>query len=142
MEKSNFSFKKIIASKFFSLFLILVLVAIGYSVSRISQKKKGFDNEISGLKQNVKKEIEKKEELERKLSDLENPETILKEARERFNLTKEGENVAIVINKPNFQNSPINSDVTSRADGSTAEEIIKETSNFKNWKNYFFPESR
>lgn len=108
-----------------------MLILLSFAVSKIVSKKKNFDREIADLKSQIQRESKKKEELEKTLGDLENPETILKEARERFNLTREGEKVAIILPRFNSESVSPESQIQTQK---------KEPSNFKNWWNYFFHE--
>ncbi|MBI2451418.1 MAG: septum formation initiator family protein [Parcubacteria group bacterium] len=130
-EKSNFSWRNFFSSKLFSIGLFFLLILLSFAVSKIVSKKKNFDREIADLKSQIQRESKKKEELEKTLGDLENPETILKEARERFNLTREGEKVAIILPRFNSESVSPESQIQTQK---------KEPSNFKNWWNYFFHE--
>lgn len=117
---------KLLYSKSFIIFLIIVLILVvialfreSYRYFRISQEIKGLENRI----EDFKKENEELTGMERYF---ESEEFLEKQARLKLNLTKPGEKVIIVKTPEDLQQNQ-------------QEQIIaKEISNIQKWWDYFF----
>jgi len=94
--------KDSVQSVFFSVFLtILIFVIISFllfSNWRINKKRSELSQKLEGLKKEVEALEAKKEELLTKISQVQSESYLEKEARERFNLKKPGEEVVTILN--------------------------------------------
>lgn len=78
----------------------LILAVIGFlavSSFRISQRRTMLNSQIDQLKEEIRKAEEKKQQLQAKLYQSSQEEYLEKEAREKLNLKKPGEEVVAVI---------------------------------------------
>lgn len=75
-------------------FLFLVLI---WGIIRTSRTVVVLRNEVEELEENIAESEEKRQSFEKRLDDLETPSGIEVEARGRFNLKKEGEEVVLFI---------------------------------------------
>src|SRR3989338_6457020 len=84
----------------FTLFLIaslLIFVWLGVAMRREFVRKQEMGVELSALKASIEKNQKENEELSKKIAYLKDEENIEREARERLNLKKPDERVAIIV---------------------------------------------
>ena len=83
----------------FVLNLLLLVIAIGalYHTYRIVSDAVSLRNETNTIAEKIDELTQKKEQLEAYLEELKTKEAIEREARERFNLKKPGEEVVVVL---------------------------------------------
>ena len=88
-------------SIFFIVFLSILFVAIiGFLIIsnlRVSKKRESFISQIESLKKEIQALEEKKEKLQAGIQESQSESFLEKEARERLNLKKPGEEVAAVL---------------------------------------------
>ena len=88
-------------SIFFIVFLSILFVAIiGFLIIsnlRVSKKRESFISQIEALKKEIQALEEKKEKLQAGIQESQSESFLEKEARERLNLKKPGEEVAAVL---------------------------------------------
>ena len=132
MEESKF--KKILGSR--SLLFILVLSAIWLTLISVKTlyRKYQLDNEISSLKKEIAKIDRKDQELTQLMSFFNNQDFLEKEAKEKLNLKREGENVAMVPEAA-FSQESITTPTSVLGQSETA--AVSEN-NFVEWWKYFF----
>lgn len=86
---------------FFSIFLgILILVAIGFLVFsnlQINKRRTELTLRLESLKKEIEILVEKNQELTAKISQVQKESYLEKEARERLNLKKPGEEMVVVL---------------------------------------------
>ena len=89
------------SSLFFSVILgILLFAVVGFLVAsnlKINQRRTELNSELKTLRAEYETLLEKKRQLETQISQAGNPDYLEREARERFNLRKPGEEVVAVI---------------------------------------------
>jgi len=125
-------FKEIFSSKFFIIFLFLVIVGLGFSLFKINYKKYQIKKEISFLEEeshNLKYENDNFANL---IEYFGSSDSIEKEARTKLNLKRPGENVVVVLPKEDD-----NSVEGVKSVGNVKEEQ-KQTINWERWRAYFF----
>jgi cell division protein FtsB len=93
---------------FFSIFLgCLILIVVGFLITsnlKINQKRAELNTQIEGLKKEIQALEEKKQELETGISQAKKEEYLEKEAREKLDLKKPGEEVIVVKTLPPAEN--------------------------------------
>jgi cell division protein FtsB len=90
-------FKRLIFSKPAIFFLSLIALFIIIQASKVSFRAYLAYKEREKIEAEYKKLQEKKTELEERISRLESPEGIKREAKERFNVRELGEEVVIIV---------------------------------------------
>jgi cell division protein FtsB len=132
MEESKF--KKILGSR--SLLFILVLAAIWLTLISVKTlyRKYQLDNEISSLKKEIAKIDRKDQELTQLMSFFNNQDFLEKEAKEKLNLKREGENV-VMVPEAAFSQESITTPTSVLGQSETA--AVSEN-NFVEWWKYFF----
>lgn len=88
--------------------LVILVFIVGYSAFNVIKQALGFRQEAKNAEEKVRELTAKKEELEAYLAELETPEAIEREAKERLNLKKIGEEVVVVVPKEEKGPSPSN----------------------------------
>lgn len=124
--------KKSFFSVLFAIVGIIVAGWISCFTFKENKRNKQIENEINILRQEAEKLRENNQEMKEKITYFETPEFQEKMAKEKLNLQKENENVAII--KP----SPVakNTQVTGESDVPRKE--IQEKPNYVKWWDYFF----
>jgi cell division protein FtsB len=123
---------------FFSiLFTIIGLVAAGwisYYAFKENRRSRQIENEIETLRQEAEKLRQNNQDISEKIGYFDTPEFQEKTAKEKLNLQKENENVAII--KP----SPALRDTSSGTGSDVSQKEISapEAPNYQKWWNYFF----
>lgn len=87
---------KILASNFFLFIMILVLIAAILGVVNLGYKKHLINEEIKSLEAQLLKIDKDNKNLNKEIERYKMPEFLEQEARRRFNLKKDGEDVIIV----------------------------------------------
>ena len=96
-QKENGSWQNVF---FFVILGLLILIFSGFlavSNYRISQKKSALNSRLDQLKSEIQEIEAKKQELQAKLNQSSQEDYLEKEAREKFNLQKPGEEVVVVL---------------------------------------------
>lgn len=84
-------------SRIINLALFGLLIFVGYHTFILGRQAFGLYHETRTTKEKIAELSQKKEELETYLRELEHRQAIEREAKERFNLKKPGEEVVVVI---------------------------------------------
>ena len=127
--------KKILCSKFCIFLLLLAFIWLGLSLSKIVYKRYQLNEEIENLKTEIEKMDKKEQELTKFISYLDSSTYLEREAREKLNLKKEGENV-LMVSESELENES-SSVVSQQASiGNNKSEIIE--SNLIKWWKFFF----
>jgi len=104
-RKKNKGSRQII---FFPILLgIVILVAVGfliYSNWQINKQRADLTARLENLKKEVVNLEKQKEELSNKVPQIQKEDYLEKEARERFNLKKPGEEMVVVLPPPSQEN--------------------------------------
>jgi len=125
--------KKIFTSKPFLFLLLLAVMWLALILVKTFYKKHQLDSEIANLKKEIDKIDKKDQELSDLLNYFDNQNFLEKEAKEKLNMKKEGENVVIVSEisgSPEPQTAPL------AAASAPAQE--QELGNLLKWWQYFF----
>lgn len=88
--------KKIFASRIFLFALLLVFVWFGIKAVKMISQKQELEREIDNLKGEIEKLDKSSREFSQLMEYLKDPNYLEKEAKEKLNLKKEGENVVLV----------------------------------------------
>lgn len=95
---------------FFSVFLVFLFVAVigllFVSNWRLSQKRTELNSRIEVLKQEIGVLEKQNQELKTKISESQKESFLEKEAREKFNLKKPGEEVVVVVPEESKKENP------------------------------------
>jgi len=127
--------KKILCSKFCIFLLLLAFIWLGLSLSKIVYKRYQLNEEIENLKTEIEKMDKKEQELTKFISYLDSSTYLEREAREKLNLKKEGENV-LMVSESELENES-SSVVSQQASiGNNKSEIIE--NNLIKWWKFFF----
>jgi len=127
--------KKILCSKFSIFLLLLAFIWLGLVLTKTVYKRYQLNQEIESLKAEIEKTDKKEQELTKLMSYLDSSNYLEKEAREKLNLKKEGENVLMV------SESELTSGLTSSASQQAAIDNAKNPAvdnNFVKWWKFFF----
>jgi len=117
--------KKLLYSKSFIIFLIIIFVLVIVALGRESYRYFKVNQEIRDLEKRIEALEISNEELSRMQEYFQSEEFLEKEARLKLNLTKPGESL-IIVKK------------TEEAEGEQEIAIAKEISNIQKWWKYFF----
>jgi len=115
---------------------IILLCLISFSTYKEISKKKKIQNEITKLQEEAKKINKENLDIQEKISYLESRDFQEKEARDKLNLQKPGENIVII--KPTILE---NNAEEKKAEGNSVQKNSVEkisTSIPLKWWNYFF----
>jgi len=88
--------KKIFSSRIFLFALLLILVWFGIKAVKMVSQKQELEREIDNLKGEIQKLDKSSREFSQMMEYLKDPNYLEKEAKEKLNLKKEGENVVLV----------------------------------------------
>lgn len=89
--------KRLRHSPLLNIFLIFLIVFVGYHTLNLARSTWDLYREARGSETKITELTKKKQELEAYLEELQQREAIEREAKERFNLKKPGEEVVVVI---------------------------------------------
>lgn len=122
---------------FFSILLaIMGLIAsgfIGYSAVEENQRSKQIEGEINALKEEAEKLRQNNQEMQEKIVYFETPEFQEKIAKDKLNLQKGNENVAIIKPTPLPKESETDNPGVIENDTKT-----EDKPNYQKWMDYFF----
>ncbi len=118
---------------FLNFFIFLVAVFIFYLSLKENGRRSFIENEINAMVAEKEKIQNENRFLEEKIAYLKTSQFQEKIAKEKLNLQKEGERVAI-IKLDNLENLRKNEEQKKE------KEIIIKKNNFERWRNYFFEE--
>lgn len=118
---------KLLESKYFIGFLIIILILIIIALGREGYRYFGINQEIKNLEQKIEKLKQENEELEGMEKYFESKEFLEKQARLKLNLAKPGEGVIIIKTPEDLKQETEQKQV-----------IAKEISNIQKWWDYFF----
>jgi len=122
---------------FFSILLAIVgLIAsgfIGYSAVKENQRNKQIEGEINALKEEAEKLRQNNQEMQEKIVYFETPEFQEKIAKDKLNLQKGNENVAIIKPTPLPKESETNNPSVIKDEAKT-----EDKPNYQKWMDYFF----
>lgn len=121
---------------FFSiLFAIIGLIVAGwisYYAIKENKRSRQIENEIETLRQEAKKLRQNNQNMSEKIGYFDTAEFQEKIAKEKLNLQKEDENVAIIKPSPTLRISE------SEEETAEKEATLPEKPNYEKWWNYFF----
>lgn len=80
--------------------LLVFLVLVGAGSYTAVRRAVLFSQEADATQKRVDELKNKKQELEARIQELEDPRAVEREAKERFNLKKQGETVVVVLPEP------------------------------------------
>lgn len=95
--KKRGSLQDIFFMVFFGFLILTVIGFLSVANFRISQKRSAMNSQIEKLKAEIKDAEEKKRQLEARLTESSGDEFLEKEAREKLNLKKPGEEVVAIL---------------------------------------------
>ena len=118
---------KIFSFKMFILVSVLAVIFLGSNLGREFYRKYQIQKEIDSLKGDINSLEENNYKLSQLIEYCKTDEYKEAQARERFNLGKEGENLIVML-EPNSGGNEIEKEINKS----------KEDPNYKKWWNYFF----
>ena len=117
---------KLLYSKSFVVFLIIILTLVVIALGRESYRYYRVNQEIKDLEQRIGELEKSNEEFSRMQEYFQSEEFLEKEARLKLNLAKPGEKLIIIKVPEGFEGEQ--------------EEVVEEASNVQLWWEYFFGE--
>ena len=121
---------------FFSILFVIAGVIIAGWISYFSLKEnkrnKQIEAEINNLRSEAENLRQNNDEMTDKISYFETPEFQEKVAKEKLNLQKEDESVAVIKPSPVLRNKNIDENAAVK------KEIASEKPNYEKWREYFF----
>ena len=88
---------KIKKSLILNILLVFFVAVVGYSAFNMARQAVDSGREARTSEEKIKELVKKKEELEAYLVELQTPEAVEREVKERLNLKKKGEEVVVVV---------------------------------------------
>ncbi|MEA2064709.1 MAG: septum formation initiator family protein [Patescibacteria group bacterium] len=104
MKKKKSFFIKILLSNFFLFFVLFIVAVLGWRIYGEYGNNKFVDNEIEELKQEIKDLENSSKEFNKLIEYFNSDMFIEKEAREKFGLKKDGEEVIVVPKETGIDN--------------------------------------
>jgi len=129
------SFRKIFNSKVFLFALLLLLVWLGIKTVKMIYQKQELGNQISNLKTEIEKLNKSSQEFSQLMEYMKDPAFLEKEAKEKLNLKKEGENVALMPKAAVSEGLSGNQNTSTPP--TSAPLTLKENNLVKWWKFFF-----
>ncbi|MBU4142579.1 septum formation initiator family protein [Patescibacteria group bacterium] len=126
--------KKIFSSRTVLFLLLLAFVWLSLVLVRAFYKKRQLDQEIGALKSEVEKMDKKGQELNQFLGYFSSQDYLEKEAKDKLNLKKEGENV-VMVQEPAAEAAKENNN--SAPAGAAISAPVEENNLVKWWKFFF-----
>ena len=120
---------KIFSFKLFILASVLIVIFLGTNLGKEFYRKYQIQKEIDSLKEDINSLERNNYKMSQLIEYCKTDEYKEAQARERFNLGKEGENLTIMI-EPNNSDSEI--EIEERIDSN------ENLPNYRKWWNYFF----
>ena len=127
--------KKFLSSRAVLFFLLLAFVWLSLVLVKAFYKKRQLDQEIGSLKAEIDKTDKKGQELSQLLSYFGSESYLEKEAKDKLNLKKEGENVVMVQEPAADQVVAVDSSSDNQAAATAAP--VNENNLVKWWKFFF-----
>lgn len=106
---------------------------IGYSAIKENQRNKQIENEIKSLRGEAQKLRQSNQDMQEKILYYDTSDYQEKTAKDKLNLQKENENVAIIKPTPTLREGE-----TSNPSSIESEVTTKEKPNYQKWIDYFF----
>ena len=129
-------FGKIFNSKVFLFALLLIFVWFGIKTVKMIYQKQELGKQISDLKTEIEKLDKSSQEFSQLMEYMKDPAFLEKEAKEKLNLRKEGENVVLVpaaavlkVSSTSLENQP---------GGSAVPKPAEPDNNLVKWWKFFF----
>jgi len=121
---------------FFSIIFVIIGIFVAGWISYFSLKEnkrnRQIEAEINNLRTEAQSLRQNNQEMTEKITYFETPEFQERVAKEKLNLQKENENVAIIKPSPVLRNEEIAGETVASKD------ITIEKPNYEKWWNYFF----
>ena len=112
---------------------LLIAGCISYYAFKENKRSRQIESEIETLRQEAEKLRQNNQDISEKIGYFDTPEFQEKTAKEKLNLQKEDENVAIIKPNPVLQNTGDSEEVSYQKEISAPE-----APNYQKWWNYFF----
>ncbi|MFH0969633.1 MAG: septum formation initiator family protein [Patescibacteria group bacterium] len=125
--------KRSFFSIIFIIFGIIIAGWISYFAFKENRRNKQIENEISSLRQEADKLRQNNGDMKEKITYFETPEFQERIAKEKLNLQKENENVAVIKPSPVLRGG--------NAESQETKNVVAETDsrpNYVRWWDYFF----
>ena len=130
--------RKILTSKIFLFFILLILIWSVLIFVRVTYKKYQMTKEIGELKVEIEKLQQKNQDLVALIKSSNDQAFLEEEARRRFNLKREGEEVVILLRPETTENNQSSEQNLGLSEAKPNSETEKEESNLSKWWRYFF----
>lgn len=133
-------FKKILGSKITLFLLLLAFIWLSVNLVNIFYKKYKVNQEIENLKAEIGKVEKSNQEISSLIDYFSSQSFLEKEAKEKLNLKKEGEQVVIIepAKEPLATTSQPESVGSQASADQNSASLEKSESNFTRWWRYFF----
>lgn len=126
--------KSFIFSKLFTITALVLLLLIGLAVAKDYLQKQKVNSEVSAMQQEIAQLEKGNKELSSVIDYLQTSNFLEAQARTKFGLAKEGEQVVVIAGGPSGASDP----VSSGAAVSNAQVGSLSISNSRQWWNYFW----
>lgn len=130
--------RKILTSKTFLFFLLLILIWSVLISVRATYKKYQMTKEIGELKVEIEKLQQKNQDLVALIKSSNDQAFLEEEAKRRFNLKREGEEVVILLKPETIENNQSSEQNLGSSGAKPNPETEKKESNLSKWWRYFF----
>ncbi|KKS69934.1 MAG: hypothetical protein UV40_C0010G0008 [Parcubacteria group bacterium GW2011_GWA1_42_7] len=131
------SFKNFFSFKLLLFLLLLIFIWFGLQLVRLTYKRHELNKEINNLKSEVERLEKSSGDLSQLMNYFNSADFLEREAKEKLNLKKEGENVVVVPEAAIVQRINQESQ-TDSAKAEDKEEKKEEDGNPVKWWKYFF----
>ena len=131
------SFKNFFSFKLLLFLLLLIFIWFGLQLVRLTYKRHELNKEINNLKSEVERLEQSSGDLSQLMNYFNSADFLEREAKEKLNLKKEGENVVVVPEAAIVQRINQESQ-TDSAKAEDKEEKKEEDGNPVKWWKYFF----
>ena len=135
MSSHNNIFVRILGSKPVLFIELAIVLFFGFNLGKEILKKQAIENEIQKLEQDLSKLDSEKSELTDLLNYIQTDSFIESEAKEKFNLAKQGESLLVI---PEIDVSDKSIATTKKEDQESDKVIAQNKSNVQKWWEYFF----
>jgi cell division protein FtsL len=140
MPEQGRKIKKILGSKITLFFLLLAFIWLILNLVNIYYRKYKINKDINDLKAQIEKTEKNNQQVSAMLDYLSSQSFLEKQAREKLNMKKPGEEVVII--EPPKEAATTSSEFTAMGGGNGTQEnpetVKQEESNFIKWWRYFF----
>lgn len=137
---ASYSKFKFLSSKTFLFFALLVLVWLAIIIARATYNRYQFNQEIERLKSEIERTEKRNQELASLIEFFKTESFLEKEAREKLNLKKEGENVVVVPKMPEGREGSLEIGQENNLVDLEEKKEPEEESNIIKWWKYLFKE--